>query len=125
MDIEVWSHFTLQTIMNRSVDSGTSGCRIWQGGPYNLSKYKYGIIKSKLPGELNSKTFGVHRLAYLAHNRIVNLPPDQEISHLCHQPRCVSINHLVAEPQDVNKQRAMCLDRKKCLELHVPFCIFD
>lgn len=42
----------------------------------------------------------LHRLVYLVHHGRVDIK--LEISHLCANPRCININHLVEETQEVN-----------------------
>jgi len=96
-----------------------NGCRLWLGGPV---KGTYGQTSARLPLERCKKTQWVHRLSWLVANEAVRLPEGKEVSHLCHNGRCVEPAHLVAEVHEVNSSRRDCKG-KKCSEKHTPYCI--
>ena len=50
----------------------------------------------------------VHRVALLKKIRQVELPDSMEASHLCHNKKCMNIDHLIAEPHDINMSRYTC-----------------
>ena len=90
----------------------SQGHRIWQGcvkkGPIG-----YGVIKAQFPNA-EWHTLHVHKLAYLVHTRILAVGPGLEVSHLCHMPLCVNIEHLSLEPHNVNTERQKCKNRGEC-----------
>lgn len=55
-------------------------------------------------------------------------PPDvhHECSHLCHNPWCICLEHLVWEPKAVNNSRVKCVTVGRCLGGHdnYPDCLF-
>jgi hypothetical protein len=75
----------------------------------------------------------VHRIVYaVSHNVILGQASEQkmQVSHLCHESRCVSIDHLVLEPSAINNDRRSCFLHGFCHKLHssvgiqYPNCIF-
>lgn len=51
--------------------------------------------------------------------------PYQEASHLCHNNRCVKIEHLRWESGDDNKKRERCHKKKECTCRLQPGCLLD
>jgi len=45
-----------------------------------------------------------------------------EASHLCHQAKCCSFEHLVWEPHWMNQRRNMCINKEKCICEMQPCC---
>ena len=70
-----------------------------------------------------SRLIYTHKLSYLLHNKIRDVPQGTEVSHLCHEPRCIRGDHLVAEPHEVNLERITCKKQNRCTYNHYPFCI--
>ena len=93
-----------------SVDS--QGHRIWQGCSQE-GTIGYGIIKAKF-SDAEWHTMHVHKLLYLVHHNILSLEPGLEVSHLCHVPLCVAVEHLSLEPNNINAHRQKCFNRGKC-----------
>lgn len=110
-------------LMAESLAQG-SGCRLV--GP-SLGRRRqqggYPVIKVTFPGESGRTTMTVARLMYICHVRCFELG-DQDISHLCHNRDCISIDHLVLEARWINNSRQICNNQKQCTEVHQPFCIF-
>ena len=53
-------------------------------------------------------TIRVHRVALLKKIRSVQVPEGLEASHLCHNKRCINLEHIVAETHAVNQSRIEC-----------------
>ena len=103
-----YGHDILQRVLRNSVSVG-GGCRIWIKGPYNRLAYPYGSMRLKWPRPDDSSiVMYVHRLVYLVNNNMETLPEGVEVSHRCHNSRCVAIDHLVAEPRATNADRQKC-----------------
>ena len=47
-------------------------------------------------------------------------PPD-ELSHLCHNSFCLNKEHIISEPQNTNKNRQKCNNRKVCSSNHIDY----
>lgn len=61
-----------------------------------------------LEKRLNKKTISSHRFVYMLYTRNFDLPPDMQVSHRCHNKRCVNPEHLSVEPGHVNHDRQIC-----------------
>ena len=95
------------------------GCIIWLPG-----KQTYGKTRIVLPNS-KSRVEYVHRLSYMLHNRQFSLPSTLEVSHLCHCPRCLRVDHFVLEPHAINADRQHCAKQNKCTHCHFPYCLID
>lgn len=75
------------------------GCCEWTG----TLKYKssYEIIKFHLPGHKIILKF-MHRVKYICHLKDLNILSDLNVSYLCHNPKCLNINHLTSEHHEIN-----------------------
>ena len=69
-------------------------------------------------------TFYAHRLVYQLQNQLLSLPIHLEVSHLCHNTKCVRIDHLNLETKEVNDDRRHCKNQGVCTRDHLPHCIF-
>ena len=58
-----------------------------------------------------------HRAMYMCIKQISFIPRNYEISHLCHNSRCIRPDHLNMEPHAINMERLRCTHSlpKKCL----------
>ena len=57
---------------------------------------------------------GVHRLSYMVKNEIVpSNMPEGDVSHICHNKRCVKYDHLALEPSYINKERESTADIRR------------
>lgn len=99
------------------------GCLVWLKGP-SPETHRYGRVRTKLP-VLGSKSqvFYVHRLSYMVAHRLLELPPDLEVSHLCHSARCVEAGHLCLESHSTNQDRVTCHLQGMCTKSHNPHCV--
>ena len=74
-------------------------CRLWR---LDLTTEYPRIWIASLRGRI-----AVHVLSFfLRTGRIAT--GNNKVSHLCGQPRCCNVNHIVIEPQKVNMARTMC-----------------
>ena len=67
------------------------------------------------------------RAVYILHHRrpdLIGIPGTDQVSHLCHNPRCVRITHLHLESQEANNRRKPCHFNGACQGVCVPECIF-
>ncbi len=108
--------------ISKNSEMKPSGCREWLKGPYTNT---YGKITGRMPLEKCKKTLYVHRIAYLVKERLVALPEGTEISHLCHNRRCVEPSHLRAEEHITNVERQHCKKQNSCTKNHTPHCIIQ
>ena len=126
--MDIWCKSTLDYIIENSTVND-NGCLIWNLGPYDTEKYKYGKIRLKLPNmDGKSKTYPVHRICYYAFHQNIHemnnyTQPFFEVSHLCHEPRCVRPEHLVQESSAANANRRFCMSNKHCINC-MPPCKF-
>lgn len=73
----------------------------------------------------------VHRLAFMAYNKILHdkleksneFDQQLDVSHLCHNKKCINEKHLVHEPHFVNMDRSSCFTHGFCSKRHEPHCL--
>lgn len=97
------------------------GCHEWQGGLKTNSNY--GVIKIHPPGQ-NITTRSVHRIKYLCLIKNLNVDRGLDISHICHNPKCLTTEHLTLEAHEINMNRVACFNEKTCSGEHQPECLF-
>ena len=99
--------------LNENTVLGQNGvCKIWTGT--STSNGKYGVINCKFPGARGWQKIHIHRLAYMIAVQNFNLE-GFDVSHLCHNTKCVNIGHLSLEPHGFNNARMTCVSTGKCL----------
>ena len=120
--MDAYFELTRAKILAKSVkaDNGL-GCIIWTGT--KKSKSEYGVIKISPPG-LKPIVRGVHRVIFMCSIKIFDIPREMDVSHICHNPLCVNIEHLTKEPHIINMHRIECANVNFCTRQHEPFCIF-
>ena len=96
----------------RSVLAPNGQCVFWTGTLKQVKNINYGVICCKFGSVW--KTMYVHRLKFMLENRIPDLDPDDDVSHLCHNSLCMRIDHLSSEPHAVNNNRMACKNRARC-----------
>lgn len=79
-----YDYWTINRMLERSVDDPVTGCRVWNGsvnkpGGYGRIRYKY-------------KNCRVHRLFYTL--MMGPIPEGMELMHTCDNPLCINPNHL-------------------------------
>jgi hypothetical protein len=83
-------------------------CWEWEGAMKLDSGY--GIVHITIKGD--RLCVHAHRAAYMAFNNKFILPYD--ISHCCHQSKCVNPDHLSHEWHSINMDREECRRVRKC-----------
>lgn len=109
-------------------DNDHSECLIWQ---LSCCTAGYGQIRlgQDISHLFQTKVHNPCRLLYsLFHNKVLDTP-GFEMSHLCHNKKCLCINHLNYEPRTINQQRKTCNDSSLVNKICVghgdyPNCIF-
>lgn len=102
-----------EKLNEKSVCGGNTVCQLWTG-TRKRSKYGfYGVIRIYILG--NYKTVTVHRISYSINMNVYPLPQDLDVSHLCHNPLCINIDHLSLEPHYINNNRQCCIRANRCL----------
>ena len=122
-----WNQIALALSKKSENNCGNYDCTEWRGA---LEHGLYG--KKSVTWPDGSKTLErTHRLSYMLSKNIlrVNLPHYNEngeqldVSHLCHNPKCIKPEHLTFEPHSTNLDRIVCRQRKRCTGSHLPLCI--
>ena len=86
-------------------------CKIWQKATNSAG---YPVIKITVPG-WGRKTVLAHRLIFqLVLNIDIDAHHNKEVSHLCHQERCLHVPHLSFETAAVNCSRKHCKESGAC-----------
>lgn len=80
---------------------GDNPCWEWTGG---LASKGYGQMS------VNNRKKLVHRLSYELN--IGEIPPNYEIDHLCHNPKCLNPGHLRAVTSSVNMQNRKAVQKR-------------
>ena len=87
--------------LNENSAPGQNGqCEIWTGRSCTPNG-EYGVLNCKFPDARGWRQIHVHRLAYMIRHQNVNLD-NFDVSHLCHNTKCINANHLFLEPQGFN-----------------------
>ena len=95
-----------------------SGCLLWVGGSCGRRPQlgpgprTYGALK--LTEKKKKHTTSAHVFAYFLHTGQVPVKNVWDISHLCHNPRCVLLDHLARERHNVNMSRIRCKQTRIC-----------
>lgn len=115
----------LDIIMRQCKPAETTRCLEWQGalnGLYSHISYSYRIS----PYKTLKKYTSAHRLLFaLCTDSIYLLDKSYSyinVSHICHNPKCCNLEHLEAEPIDINNNRKICLNSGLCTH-HDPPCM--
>ena len=105
MDSDEWIETQKHRLFTNSSVQGPHNCWICKLGGLNKP---YSTLTVKFPWVPSKKTMNSHRFAYMIDKKIFELPKELEISHRCHNKRCVNPEHLSCEPDVVNKDRQIC-----------------
>lgn len=97
-------------IMRKTMNKNAfdKGCWEWEGSKWGSV---YGTCVLSLP-KGDKMRVNAHRAAYIAFSNQFVLPFD--ISHCCHQSRCVNPDHLSHEPNELNVERERCRKAGAC-----------
>ena len=115
----------LQSILALCQENTTSGCFLYTGSISPSQKYpKIKITTLHSPYSMNMHVF-IYKMAknIQPNHRFL---PNQDISHLCHQPTCMKIGHLNLESRQINNHRKLCKSNRACFgHFNQPNCIFS
>ena len=95
-------------ILSKSILS-KGNCLIFCGRSHRNSK-NYGTSSFTVLGFSKRLFIDNHRLIYFESHNV--LPQHDVVSHLCHNPKCLNIEHLSVEPQAINISRQDCKIQK-------------
>lgn len=100
----------LEELAHKStLSSSSSSCRLWDG---EIDTHGYGVLRLNF-GNTRIK-LRTHRLNFFLSHHPTTLSSNRHVSHLCHNKKCISINHLSYEPQAINIKRNMCKLNGEC-----------
>ena len=119
----------LDKILSKTKSVGPIGCLEYSVG---TTRGKYGRYHMTYPpiepqGSSFKAQMTASRAVYILHKRrpdMVGEPGTGHVSHLCHNPKCVNIEHLHLESQIANERRKPCQFKKECQGTCDPVCIF-
>jgi hypothetical protein len=101
------------TKLSENAVLGQNGeCHIWTGAC--TSNGKYGVLNCKFPNAIGWTKIHAHRLAYMIKSKKFNYQ-GFDVSHLCHNSKCINTEHLSLEPHGFNNSRMTCVSVGKCL----------
>lgn len=89
------------------------GCQVPQSKQSARVKYK--------KFRVSNRNVAGHVISYFGHHPDQEIQAGYEVSHLCHNPRCVNNNHLVYELKGDNRDRNSCNKYAMCP--HQPTCL--
>ena len=56
-------------------------------------------------------------MTYFIKRKKLPVQGQKEVSHLCHNAKCINIEHLSLEPPKVNNSRVLhCVDQQSCVQ---------
>ncbi len=118
----------LDKILQKTVLTGPTGCLEYGVGKTKGNYGRYHMSYPTLEAGTSLKAqMTAHRAVYILSKRrpdMIGEPGTGQVSHLCHNPRCVNIAHLHLESPAANCQRQACQLKKKCQGFCDPACIF-
>lgn len=100
-----WIEKQKQHLFNNSMIEGPHDCWTCKLGGF-LQPYSKLCLKFSETGV--KKTVRSHRLMYMLFNNRFDIKTKEQVSHLCHNCRCVNPQHLSLEPDHINKDRQIC-----------------
>ena len=107
--------FYQSKISQNTVPGASKGCLEWAGG---TSGNGYPYMKIDVDGNGVKQVIGVHRVVVMCHQSKTEFSDGLQVSHMCHNRRCVNINHLSLEPDFVNAGRNRCRTAGTCCGAH-------
>lgn len=107
--------FYQSKISHNTVPGASKGCLEWAGG---TSGNGYPYMKIDVDGNGVKQVIGVHRVVMMCHLSKTEFSDGLQVSHMCHNRRCVNINHLSLEPDFVNAGRNRCRTAGTCCGAH-------
>ena len=110
-----------------TVSGRNAHCLVWPSDRCGITADGYGRISLTYPGLPRVETT-VHRAVFiLSENRpdLIKSKTAGDVSHLCHEKRCVTKEHLWLESRARNMLRNACASSGKCQCKLTPSCIFS
>lgn len=92
-------------------------CIMWIG----CTKKGYGQFRYRDPRDpdtVGHRTRSVHRMALMVKVMCLDVPPEQQASHLCNNKLCINTDHIVFEDNYTNNNRKTCFSNAKCSGHH-------
>lgn len=105
MNTNEWIEKQKTRLSLNSESYGALGCLLCKLGG---GKAPYSKLTVTYPWNKQKKTMYSHRYAFMLHTNNFELPLNMQVSHICHNKRCVNAEHLSLEPEHVNKDRQIC-----------------
>lgn len=103
-----------QKLVRNSANEQNGECRIWTGSTGRNGCY--GVIHVRYPNAPRWTKVYVHRLAYMICYRVPCVHIEgYDVSHLCHNSKCINVHHLSLEPHGFNNSRQTCVNVGHCL----------
>ena len=102
-------------LLHNSVQEEEGGCRSWLGKAH---QGQYGKTHIRIRDDngllVINTTITCHRAIFMATNKVLLDNSDNDVSHLCHNARCININHLFLEHHTINMSRIQCKNDGEC-----------
>lgn len=100
-------------VLKNSALSTNLECRLWTKVRKSTGP-GYGVTSYRSPLSGKRSTLHAHRLSYMVFTGSMGIN-GLDVSHLCHNPLCILVDHLSAEPHYVNASRIACVNRNVCM----------
>ena len=128
-------HPASKNILKQNVDNfwmtghleAEGNCHIWQGtyskttkkrtSRYPKHTFRYLIVDENGEPSRKRADHYVHHVVWFLEHGTIPIKDSMEISHLCHDSRCLNVTHLHREPHQVNKERY-----RKCVKNNQQLC---
>ncbi len=106
-------HELLAKIDSKCNVTGSEECTIWTAS-VNSAGYPQMKLGKKFSHLFTDKPYNPVGIAFAIQHSLVLNQPFHEISHLCHEKKCVRVGHISYEPCVVNVQRNGCKANGMC-----------
>lgn len=93
--------------------AGIGECLIFQGKPRQTDGYCY--LTYRFLNQVTTCTVARAQYCILKRTSPLDIPSGFDVSHTCHNHRCIEPNHLILEPHAVNARRKMCVTGQQCI----------
>lgn len=119
MDFNEWCDAQKRRLYENSEAYGVLGCLLCKLGGGGA---RYSTLTVTFPWNKKKKTVLSHRFSYMLRTKVFDLPENMQVSHICHNRRCVNPDHLSLEPNHINQDRQVCrgIYPPRC-KTHAPF----
>ena len=93
--------------------AGIGDCVIFQGKPRQSDGYCY--LTYRFLKTVTTCTVARAKYCILNKTSPLDIPAGFDVSHICHNHKCIEANHLILEPHAVNARRKMCVAGQQCI----------